>query len=186
MSVGDDAAVGARLQVDLLGEAAAILERVADEGRLHPASDCGTPAKAHRPRGECPARAPASLPCSRERMLPRIGIGRRVPARGAQAAEQRGLRRCLVEMEGLRIELARKGDDVVPAEGVACRGRSARRSGDPRRRGRHASGCRRRAHPTGWRSACARASAPVAAGAGPGWRRRVSWLVRQLAATSPF
>ena len=36
-----------------------------------------------------------------------------VPARGAQAAEQRGARRRLVEMHRLRIELGGEGDDLL-------------------------------------------------------------------------
>ena len=42
---------------------------------------------------------------------------RRLPAAGGEAAEQRRLRRLLVEMEGEGIELAGEGDDHLLADG---------------------------------------------------------------------
>ncbi len=182
---GDDAAVGPRLEVDLLRESAAILERVADVGGLHPGQISES---RRRPVGsEADALGARSLVAGEPRAdVAARGVGRRVPARRAQAAEQRGLRRRLVEVEGLRIELARKGDDLVPAEGVRAEvGQLAELAILEEEVGaRRAGGCRVR--PTGWRWARAASSAPRRPARGLDDAGATSWLVRQLAATSPF
>src|SRR5262245_13346857 len=113
------AAVGARFQVNFVGEARTILHRVTGKHRPWPTEVLeawrgtvgGERDTLRRGGGACP------LPGGDQTAdIARGGM----PARGGQRAEQRGFRRALVEVERLRVPGAGEGDDGLLAEAVSA------------------------------------------------------------------